>query len=83
MPPPRRYIGAQRNDDRLVQSARMAALMTFPLVPVGCIGLWYALITHDFGVKYVAEVSNLATPLFFRITAFWGSKTAPFCSGVC
>ncbi len=67
-------IGAQRNDDRLVQSGRLAALMTFPLVLIGCLGLWYALITHDFGVKYVSEVSSIATPLFFRITALWGSQ---------
>jgi cytochrome c-type biogenesis protein CcmF len=66
--------GLRRNDDRLIQSARMAALSTFPLVTIGCIGLWYALITHDFGVNYVAETSNRATPLFFRITALWGSQ---------
>ncbi|BCX05554.1 MAG: cytochrome c biogenesis protein CcmF [Candidatus Roseilinea sp.] len=67
-------LGAQRNDDRLVQSGRVAALMTFPLVLIGCLGLWYALLTHDFGVRYVAEVSSLATPVFFRITALWGSQ---------
>ncbi|MCL6511489.1 MAG: heme lyase CcmF/NrfE family subunit [Anaerolineae bacterium] len=67
-------LGAQRNDDRLVQSGRLAALMTFPLVLIGCLGLWYALLTHDFGVKYVADVSSLATPIFFRITALWGSQ---------
>lgn len=67
-------LGAQRNDDRLVQSGRVAALMTFPLVLIGALGLWYALITHDFGVKYVADVSSTATPLFFRLTALWGSQ---------
>jgi len=67
-------IGAARNDDRLVQSGRIAAGMTLPLVLIGCLGLWYALITHDFGLKYVAEVSSIATPLFFRITALWGSQ---------
>jgi len=67
-------IGARRNDDRLVQSARMAALVTFPLIGLACIGLWYALITHDFSIKYVVETSSIATPLFFRITALWGSQ---------
>ncbi len=66
--------GAQRNDDRLVQSGRIAAASTFPLVLIGCLGLWYALINHDFGVKYVVAVSSNATPLFFRITALWGSQ---------
>jgi cytochrome c-type biogenesis protein CcmF len=68
------YAGAVRNDDRLVQSGRMALFMTLPLVLLGCLGLWYALITHDFGIKYVSDVSSIATPLFFRITALWGSQ---------
>lgn len=67
-------IGAVRNDDRLVQSGRAAAFMTLPLVLIGCLGLWYALITHDFGVQYVASVSSIATPFFFRVTALWGSQ---------
>ncbi len=67
-------VGAQRNDDRFVQSGRTAAMLIFPLVLTACIGLWYALLTFDFGVKYVADVSSRATPLFFRITALWGSQ---------
>ncbi len=34
----------------------------------------FALVTHDFGVQYVAQVSSLGTPLFYRITALWGSQ---------
>ena len=67
-------IGARRNDDRFVQSGRTAAMLVFPLVLMACIGLWFALLTFDFGVKYVADVSSRSTPLFFRITALWGSQ---------
>lgn len=67
-------VGARRNDDRFVQSGRTAAMLVFPLVLTACIGLWYALLTFDFGVQYVSEVSSRATPLFFRITALWGSQ---------
>lgn len=67
-------IGARRNDERYVQSGRVAAMLVFPLVFIACLGLWFALLTFDFGVKYVAQVSSLATPLFFRITALWGSQ---------
>ncbi|MCS7060156.1 MAG: heme lyase CcmF/NrfE family subunit [Anaerolineae bacterium] len=66
--------GARRDDDRFVQSGRMAAALTFPLILAGAIGLWFALVTGDFGVKYVAQVSSLDTPLFFRLTALWGSQ---------
>lgn len=67
-------LGAKRNDDRLVQSGRLAAAMTFPLVLLGALGIWYALITKDYSIKYVADVSNNGTPLFYRITALWGSQ---------
>jgi len=68
------FWGATRNDDRFVQSGRIAATLTFPLILAGALGLWYALVTGDFGVKYVAQVSSLDTPLFFRLTALWGSQ---------
>ncbi|MCS6772919.1 MAG: heme lyase CcmF/NrfE family subunit [Anaerolineae bacterium] len=67
-------LGAVRNDDRFVQSGRVALFMTLPLILLGALGLWHALITHDFGVQYVANVSSRSTPLFFRITALWGSQ---------
>ncbi len=68
------WLGATRNDARLVQSGRAAAAMTFPLVLVGAIGLWAALLGHDFGVKYVVGVSSYSTPLIFNITSLWGSQ---------
>jgi cytochrome c-type biogenesis protein CcmF len=67
-------LGALRNDERLVFSGRIAAFATLPLVAIGCGGLWYSLLTNDFGVKYVSEVSSLATPTVFKITALWGSQ---------
>ena len=33
----------------------------------------YALVTHDFSVKYVAEVGSRATPLYFTIVSLWAS----------
>ncbi len=67
-------LGASRNEERLVQSGRTAALLVFPLVLIACLGLWYALVTSDFSIQYVAEVSSKSTPLFYRITALWGSQ---------
>jgi cytochrome c-type biogenesis protein CcmF len=32
-----------------------------------------AFVTHDFSVRYVAENSNSALPLFYRVTALWGA----------
>ncbi len=33
----------------------------------------YALVTHDFSVKYVAEVGSRATPTYFTIVSLWAS----------
>jgi cytochrome c-type biogenesis protein CcmF len=38
---------------------------------VGC--LLMAFVDNDFSVRYVAENSNSALPLFYRITALWGA----------
>ncbi|MEO6061306.1 MAG: cytochrome c biogenesis protein CcsA, partial [Thermoflexales bacterium] len=67
-------LGARRNDDRMVQSGRAAASLVFPLMLIGAAGIWAALLNNDYGVKYVASVSSRATPLFFRLTALWGSQ---------
>ena len=32
-----------------------------------------AFVSHDFSVRYVAENSNSALPLFYRVTALWGA----------
>jgi cytochrome c-type biogenesis protein CcmF len=32
-----------------------------------------AFVTNDFSVRYVAENSNSALPLFYRVTALWGA----------
>ncbi|MBX7214038.1 MAG: heme lyase CcmF/NrfE family subunit [Thermoflexales bacterium] len=66
--------GAQRDDDRFVQSGRIAAALAFPLMVIGMAGLLIALINNDFSLRYVVSVSSLGTPLFFRITALWGAQ---------
>ena len=38
---------------------------------VGC--LMHAFVDNDFSVRYVAENSNSALPLFYRVTAVWGA----------
>jgi cytochrome c-type biogenesis protein CcmF len=47
------------------------------LVLVGAAGaaaaMERALVTDDFSVRYVAENSSRATPLFFRVTALWSA----------
>ncbi|MBV9621461.1 MAG: heme lyase CcmF/NrfE family subunit, partial [Gammaproteobacteria bacterium] len=43
------------------------------MVSTAVVVLIAAFVTDDFSVKYVAENSNSALPLFYRVTALWGA----------
>ncbi len=52
-------------------TAALAGQAVMVITAVAC--LEHAFITNDFSVLYVAENSNSALPLFYRITALWGA----------
>ncbi len=62
------------HSERLLLSARNAALATFPLLLIAALALWIALIRGDYQINYVRSVTDPQTPLFYRITALWGSQ---------
>ncbi len=64
----------RRHSDRLLLSARNAGLLTFPLLTLSCLVLWIALVQGEYQISYVWSVSNPETPLFYRLTALWGSQ---------
>jgi cytochrome c-type biogenesis protein CcmF len=67
-------VGARRRVPELVLSARNAALTVTGLLTLTVVVLEYLLIIGDFRTLYVAEVTNRAMPLFFKVTALWGSQ---------
>jgi len=67
-------IGARRRVPELVVSARNAVFGATGFVTLGVAILEYLLVTGHFQTSYVYETSNRAAPLFFRITALWGSQ---------
>jgi cytochrome c-type biogenesis protein CcmF len=66
--------GGRTHSDRLVVSARNAALLTLPLLLISAGSLIVALVNGQYQMSYVWSVSNPDTPLFYRITALWGSQ---------
>ncbi len=66
--------GERTYQGRLVLSGRNAALLTFPLLLIAVCALWTALLSGDYQISYVWSVSNPQTPIFYRITALWGSQ---------
>ncbi len=66
-------IGAFRNDDRLMAVARPLAQGQFVFVAFAFACLMFSFINSDFSVLNVASNSNTKLPIYYRITASWGS----------
>lgn len=71
------FVAARRgrpDGTLLVESACNAALMVFALLTVSSLSIVYLLVTGDFSVRYVWEVSSRAMSPFLRVTALWGGQ---------
>ena len=55
------------------QLIRSASHVQLYLIAIAYAILTHAFITHDFSVSYVANNSNLAQPLIYRISGVWGA----------
>ena len=66
-------LGARLGRWEFVASAYRAVLWVFGLVTVAALLLVAALITYDFSIAYVARNTLRGTPLYYRVTALWGS----------
>jgi cytochrome c-type biogenesis protein CcmF len=65
--------GALRRAD-LVISGERAVYATWAFVVLAAAGLWTALITHDFSLRYVASFTSANLPFVYTITAFWAGQ---------
>ncbi len=65
-------VGARRKNPRLIESGRAAAYALSGVLGLASVTIIYAFITHDYSIKYVQRTSDVATPLFYKITAYWG-----------
>ena len=66
-------IGAQTNRPALMNLARPSAVALFFWVTVSYVCLVISFVNNDFSVLNVAQNSNSALPLMYRIGASWGS----------
>jgi cytochrome c-type biogenesis protein CcmF len=60
---------------KMVESARLAMLLTFPLLTLASLTLIYLLVTNDFNVKFVYEVTSRDMPTYLKVTALWGGQS--------
>ena len=60
-------LGATRNIPQLVASAKRGVLAVAFFLLLASAALIASFLTHDFGVSYVAQHSDLAMPWYFTI----------------
>ena len=68
------FIGARQRIPDLTASARYGFYSVPVLLLVSTAALIYAFVTRDFGVRYVAENSNLAMPHIYTWVAFYAGN---------
>ncbi|MGD9100555.1 MAG: cytochrome c-type biogenesis CcmF C-terminal domain-containing protein [Anaerolineae bacterium] len=59
---------------RWVESARRAAIVVWPLLTLAVLSIEYALLTDDFSLRYVVNVSSRSMPTSLKITSLWGGQ---------
>ncbi len=64
--------GNARKSRRLVTSSVYGLYGFGALIGLSSALMIYAFVTHDFSIKYVAEVSDTTMETWYKVTAFWG-----------
>jgi len=68
------FAGGQMGREDLVASGRRGLYATAAMILLASIGLWTALLTHDFSLKYVASNTSANMPKIYVFAAFWGGQ---------
>lgn len=66
--------GERTRSASLVESARRAMLLLWPLISLSAAALIYLLVTNHFEVSFVYEVTSRNMPTYLKVTAWWGGQ---------
>ena len=64
--------GESRKIPAMVESARRAMLLTWPLLTLTAGILIYLLVNDHYEVQFVYEVTSRSMPTYLKVTAWWG-----------
>ncbi len=67
-------LGATREIPQLVASSKRGVLTVAFFLILASAALIASFLTHDFGLSYVAQHSNLAMPWYYTASAFYGGQ---------
>src|SRR5512141_2084339 len=66
--------GDRKKSAAMVESARRAMLLTWPLLTLTAGVLIYLLINNHYEVQFVYEVTSRSMPTYLKVTAWWGGQ---------
>src|SRR5512142_1896697 len=66
--------GERRKSLAVVESARRAMLLLWPLITLAAGSLIFLLVSNHFEVSFVYEVTSRNMPTYLKITAWWGGQ---------
>ena len=66
--------GDRKQIPAMVESARRAMLLTWPLLTLASLVLIYLLVNNHYEVQFVYEVTSRSMPMYLKITAWWGGQ---------
>jgi cytochrome c-type biogenesis protein CcmF len=66
--------GERRQIPAMVESARRAMLLTWPLITLASGVLIYLLVNNHYEVQFVYEVTSRSMPTYLKVTAWWGGQ---------
>ncbi len=66
--------GERKQIPAMVESARRAMLLTWPLLTLTAGILIYLLVNNHFEVQFVYEVTSRSMPAYLKVTAWWGGQ---------
>ncbi|MEI6739188.1 MAG: heme lyase CcmF/NrfE family subunit [Gemmatimonadaceae bacterium] len=68
------FSGGMQGRADLIRSGERALYATFGFTLLASIGIWTALFTHDFSIKFVASYTSINLPKAYLFTAFWAGQ---------
>jgi cytochrome c-type biogenesis protein CcmF len=68
------FSGGKLGRADLVASGERGLYAAFGFVVLASLGLWTALFTSDFSLRYVASFTSANLPIVYKFSAFWGGQ---------
>ncbi|MCL4214244.1 MAG: heme lyase CcmF/NrfE family subunit [Gemmatimonadales bacterium] len=68
------FAGGRLRREDLVASGERGLYAGAGFVALASVGLWTALLSSDFSLRYVASFTSANLPIVYKISAFWGGQ---------